>query len=331
MQRSAADWYRLGNGERDAGRCERAVECFERVVALDPSHAKGWNNLGGAQEMLGRHDAAQRAYRTALEQDPALLQAYANLGHLAESTGDRAGAERWYRAGLERHPGEPSLAHMLAALLGQTTTAPPAGHVAALFDGMAQDFDRLLRSLDYRVPEQLARLALPALKAAAPSARAIDVGCGTGLMGVALAGSGAQVLGIDLSAGMLEQAARCGAYAELIHGELVAELGRVAPASAHAVIAADVFIYFGDLDPAYGAAARALAPSGVFVFSVEEMEGAPFQLQPNGRYAHSVAYLRSLAAQRGLVELAMEPVGLRREGTGYAPGRLACFARPAGR
>jgi predicted TPR repeat methyltransferase len=330
MERSAADWYRLGNEERDAGRCEQAVECFERTVALDPSHAKGWNNLGAANEMLGRHAAALRAYRTALEKDPLLVQAYANLGHLADSSGDRAGAERWYRTGLERMPGEPSLAHMLGALLGETTSGPPPGHVGALYDGMAQDFDRLLSSLGYRAPEDLARLVLPVL-AAVPSPRVIDLGCGTGAMGAALSGSGAQVLGIDLSARMLEQAANRGAYAELVHGELVAELGRAAPASAHAVLAADVFIYVGALEPTYRAAARALAPGGVFAFTVEESEGAPFQLQPNGRYTHSVAYLRGLAAQCGLVEVAMQPVDLRREGAGYTPGRLACFASPAGR
>jgi predicted TPR repeat methyltransferase len=278
--------------------------------------------------MLGRGDAAQRAYRTALEKDPLLLEPYLNLAHLAASGGDRAGAERWYRAGLERHPGEPNLEHMLRALLGETTSAPPPGHVAALFDGMAQDFDRLLGALGYRVPEELARLALPVLKAA-PSPLAVDIGCGTGLVGAALSGSGARVIGIDLSAGMLQQAARRGVYAELIHGELVEELGRVAPGSAHAVLAGDVFIYLGDLAAAFRSAARALSPGGVFVFSVEEIESAPFQLQPSGRYAQSVAYIRGLAAQCGLVERAMEPFGLRREGAGYARGRLVSFARAA--
>jgi predicted TPR repeat methyltransferase len=174
------------------------------------------------------------------------------------------------------------------------------------------------------VPEALANLVQTELEA---DAFVIDLGCGTGLVGKALAGSGARLTGVDLSARMLEIAARRDAYAKLEQGELVDVLARMPAGSARAVLSADVFIYIGDLAAVFAAVARVLAPRGLFAFSVEGLESGSYQLQPTGRYAQSPAYLRSLAALTGLEERAMERTFIRREGHGHAEGWLALFAK----
>ena len=56
----------------------------------------------------------------------------------------------------------------------------------------------------------------------AASAPIVDAGCGTGKVGIALrdAGWGGGLIGLDLSGGMLGQAAKSGAYDALIRGSL---------------------------------------------------------------------------------------------------------------
>jgi len=328
--RQARAWYRLGNVREEQGRDEAAADCFEHAVALDPAHAQAWNNLGGARQRLGREDEAVAAYRRAMQADPRLPQPYLNLGRLAGTRGEHALAAECFNAGLAQHPGDPTFEHLVAAAGGRKTARAPVGYVTTLFDGLAPQFERhLVKDLQYHVPEALAQLVRPALLAAAPPARVIDLGCGTGLVGIALAAAGAQITGVDLSPRMLEIAAGRGVYARLEQGELVEVLGRTAAGSVHAVVAADVFIYVGDLEAVFASVARVLAPGGVFAFSVEALEGGDYRLQPTGRYAQSPGYLRALASHTGMIEQRLERSRIRREAHAHAEGWLALFAKAA--
>jgi predicted TPR repeat methyltransferase len=59
------------------------------------------------------------------------------------------------------------------------------------------------------------------------------------------------------------------------------------------VLAADVFIYVGALEPVFAGVARVMPPGGVFCFSVEACEEGPdLALRPSLRYAHSLAYIQ---------------------------------------
>lgn len=323
----ARAWYRLGNVREEQDRDAEAAACFQRALALDPAHAQAWNNLGGARQRAGDLEGAIDAYRRSIAADPDLAQPYLNLGRLYGARGEQARAAECFEAGLARHPGDPSFAHLVAAARGASSARPPEGYVTTLFDSVAPQFERhLVEDLEYRVPQALAAMVRPRL---ASGARVIDLGCGTGLVAAALAGGGAQITGIDLSPRMLEIAAARGLYARLEQGELAEVLARMAPASAQAVLAADVFIYVGDLEAVFAAVARVLAPRGQFAFSVEGLESGTYRLLPSGRYAQSPAYLRALAQRFGLAELALERTRIRREAQGHAEGWLALFARRA--
>lgn len=322
----ARAWYRLGNVREEQGRDLDAEACFEKAVALEPTHAQAWNNLGGARQRLGHAHAAD-AYRRAMAADPRLTQPYLNLGRLAVERGDQAGAIEHFSAALAQHPGDPTFEHLLAAARGRNTAIAPPGYVTALFDGIAGQFEHhLVADLEYRVPADLAALARPGLAA---GSRVMDLGCGTGLIGTALAGSGARITGVDLSPRMLDISARGGAYEQLELGDVVEVMRRSAAASLQAVFAADVFIYLGNLEGVFAEVARALAPGGLFAFSVEGTESSSYQLLPTGRYAHSAGYLRALAARHQLQERRLERARIRRQGSGYAEGWLALLLKPA--
>ena len=62
------------------------------------------------------------------------------------------------------------------------SAAPPSAFVETLFDQYAEKFDdALVKTLDYRVPEFLAEAI--AAQGREKFGLAIDLGCGTGLMG----------------------------------------------------------------------------------------------------------------------------------------------------
>jgi len=322
----ARAWYRLGNQREDEGRDAEALDCFERAVALDPAHAKSWNNLGAASQRLGQPGRAEQAYRNALRCDPSLLQPSLNLGRLHEGRGEFALAAECYRAALAHHPGEPMLQHLLAAASGENTHRAPPGYVQSLFDEQAPRFDaHLVGDLDYRIPGRLAELLRPLLPPA--SARVLDLGCGTGLCGAALAGDSVELVGVDLSAGMLREAAKRGIYARLLQQDALEALQACAPGSFAAIVAADVFIYIGDLRGMFAAATRALATGGVFAFTVEALEAGDYRLQPSGRYAHSLDYLRELADGSGLRSGHVSTTRIRRDGKGYAAGSILVLTK----
>ena len=78
------------------------------------------------------------------------------------------------------------------------------------------------------------------------------------------------------------------------------------------IVAADVFIYVGELAPVFAAAHSALDAGGVFCFSAEaaHADNVDHELLASLRYAHSPRYLAALAAQHGfeVVEIVARPI-----------------------
>jgi predicted TPR repeat methyltransferase len=109
------------------------------------------------------------------------------------------------------------------------------------------------------------------------------------------------LVGVDISAKMLEKAAARVVYDRLVKSEIVDFLNG-APESFDLLVAADVFIYLGELDRVFAAAQAALRRGGHLSFSVEASDGNGFAIRPSRRYAHSLPYLRQLTAKHGFVE-----------------------------
>jgi predicted TPR repeat methyltransferase len=294
--------YAYAQGCLDDGDPDAAMEMAEQALEIAPRFAPAWFLLGRAREarhgLTGRaadHHAALRAYANALEIDP----------------DDREGA----RIALVRI-GD-----------GAAGTAISPGYVQALFDAYAPRFDRhLVEGLSYRGHEVLAA----ALDGAGGLGRVIDLGCGTGLVGVALGDRPEHLTGIDLSPGMLGVAERRGCYHRLVPGEVVATLTTEPPESADCVTAADVMIYVGDFSGVLAATARALRPNGRFAFTVQSHPGDGLILGTDARYAHGDALVREAIAAAGLDLQVFEPAAVRRENGIDVPGRVVVAGKPAG-
>ena len=293
--------YQLCNVRQDEGRWSDAEAHFRAALAIEPGHAEAHNNLGVVLQVLGRPAEAEACYARAAELKPALTHPHLNLGRLLEQLGRRAEAIDALRKGLERSAEPEAFRHVLAALQGEVTAGrAPAAYVRQTFDGFAAQFDRrLVDGFEYHVPEAIAAALAEVRRFAPASADVLDLGCGTGLSGMALRGIARTLTGVDLAPKMLEQARARGCYGELAESDLVVWMRASAGARFDVIVAADVLVYLGALEPVFAEAARLARGGALFAFSIEVCEGEDWRLGESGRYAQSAPYIRRLAAEHG--------------------------------
>lgn len=312
----------------ELGELDRAIGLLRHAARLVPGQADIQFNLGVALERSGDRSAAAEAYRQAVAAAPGSGEAWFALARLLEMAGRASEALAAFRRVLDIDPAHAGARHMTAALSGDNPEAPPEGYVRALFDDYARQFDdALVTGLQYGTPEMLSRL----ISEAAPDRRferALDLGCGTGLAGGAIAAVTGHLEGIDLSPGMVARARQRGIYAALHVGDIGDHLRASAGCGRRydLVLAADVLVYVGDLDPLFAAVAACLSPDGLFAFSVERLEVGTFRLQPSGRYAHAEPYVADLASRHRLGVRSMGRGILRRDHGRPVDGTLYILA-----
>ncbi|CAM5772190.1 methyltransferase [Labrys miyagiensis] len=251
----------------------------------------------------GEPAAAAELVEQALERAPGWAVGWFALGELREAAGDRDKAQEAYRHSLALDLSDVAGAGARLARLGAAPAdgAMTAAHVAALFDDYAPRFERsLVGDLSYRGPALLLA-ALAKVRQPAAFGRALDIGCGTGLAGETFATLCAGIEGCDLSQAMLAEAARKQVYRHLVRAEAVAFLAGEADSSADLILAADVFVYLGDLGALFRQAARVLQQGGLFAFTAQRQDGPePFTLNHDTRYAHSHGGIEAWAAAAGM-------------------------------
>ena len=287
-------------------------------------------NHAAALAADGDHAAAAEVLEQALERTPAWAEGWLTLGDWRQRLGDREAAVAAYAraAGLDT-AGRLGADLRLAALGGRSVPAAmSADYVRSLFDDYAPRFDRALtEGLGYEAPQRLA--AALAILGERRFSSALDLGCGTGLMGVAIRARVDRLAGFDLSEGMLKRAAARGIYDRLAAGDAVALMEAEAESGFDLVLAADFLPYVGELAPLFAAVGRVLAAGGVLAFCAERHDGDGFVLGEALRYRHAPVLIAEVAEAVGLTVLAVEPVSLRRERGVPVPGLTGLMVRPA--
>jgi predicted TPR repeat methyltransferase len=359
----------------ELGRTADAVACLAEASRAYPGNAGFATGLATAQEAAGDPDAAlaqveprnaaillcvrRRDFRQAVRLAEATRRAgiadacaLGLLGHALSSLGRHEEATDAYAEALKLGPHDPYVRHLVAAagVLPNSTRAP-AEYLRAVFDGYAERFEQHLVSLGYRMPGVFRGVLRehPMIAAGQRVGPVLDLGCGTGLVAVAIADLPVgPLVCVDVAPQMLAQAAAKGLYAELCEADVLDVLmGRSQPhvGKVHypLILAADVFCYFGALAEVFSAAHARLTLGGWLVCSVEELlpdrdgivpgnSNGDWALLRQGRYAHSLTYLRDAAAAAGFQVLRLEREEVRREANAPVAGLLAVLqrVRPAG-
>jgi predicted TPR repeat methyltransferase len=312
----------LGTIALQVGKHEIAVDLIGKALAINPDDAEAHNNLGLVLHEQGELDDAVASYNKALVINSDYANAHNNLSNTLRSLGRYREAMAHL---IKAHSLEPSekYVHQLNSLQGITTKNAPREYVEELFEGYAHRFENhLLNQLGYSTPRLMKGIFSDLSLANAPFKTTVDMGCGTGLLGVEFRSMTNNLIGIDLSKKMIEQAEGKQLYDQLLIDDLVSGLSGF-DRKVNLFLSADVFIYVGNLRATFEAVRKAATSDAVFVFSVEDHEGAePFILQKTARYAHSKNYIGSLASQFEFAVLHSQQTTIRKGEQGWINGTI---------
>jgi predicted TPR repeat methyltransferase len=305
----------------DTGQHAQAIEHFREALFLDSGDADTTVELANALIASGDPLAAVEALQPLLRRRPDLASGQLALGRAWLELGERRKAITALHRCLDAGPADPSAVQALIDRIeGDPTETMSHAYVRALFDRYAERFDEdLTIRLKYQAPQVL-RAMVDRIPGIVPgSMDVLDVGCGTGLAGVAFRSLAGRLHGSDLAPRMVEKARRRGVYDHLEVAELVGGIAKT-PSAWDLVVAADVLVYVGDLVPVMDAATVGLRPGGLFCATVEQCAGDSFVLGPSRRYAHSAAYIRRVATEAGLDLIVLEEAVPRWEKGQPVPG-----------
>jgi predicted TPR repeat methyltransferase len=326
--RFAPGLVNLGLAYQSVGRLSEAFDCYQKAVAIAPDMVEGHFNLGNLLRHMNQLVPAAESFQAALRLAPNLAAGWRNLASTLQGLGRLAEARDAYQRALALDPAHVGAQHMLAALEQRPSDAPPSGYVRDLFDGYADTFEQdVLTNLHYRIPELIgARLKDRLSKKRI--GRALDLGCGTGLIGLNIKPLVDRLEGLDVAPNMVAIARSRGVYDQVVSADGLEHL-RFCPAGDYDLVtAADVLIYVGASDGWFREIARLLRSGGLFAFSVESCPGEHFRLGTAGRYQHSDAYIAACAAEAGLTILSQEETPIRKERGEGIPGKLYFLAKP---
>lgn len=351
--------YLLGSLLAEKGDFKSAEKHLGVALELLPTSPYVWNNLGNMRLMAGDDDGALAAWTTAVKFDPNLAEAWCNIGLIHMRNANLENAERFMRRAVaiknialawctlaniaERQgnykeaadvcckvlafePNNQFAQFMLSRLEGSPMSLPPSLTIKKLFDGYARRFEaHLVGELAYSIPDRIIE-TINDHRGERRFGMAVDLGCGTGLMGMGVAKWVDELIGVDLSPKMLEVAREKGVYKRLVESDLTEFL-----AAENIVfdlfLAADVVNYLGELQVLFRTAFSKAAEKALFVFSTEKHTGEGWELRNTGRYMHSISFVRQCAELAGWSVLVCEEVTVRLEGKTPVEGNLFLLIR----
>ena len=337
--------FNRGNALKALGQLDAAIASFDQAIAIEPQFAEAFVNRGLALHDHAQYEAAAASFAQAIHLKPDFAEAYFNRGlalqacqpaqaHLDEAiamfgqacqrlpngplphlTHARAlakaqrfaEAEAAARRALAADPSDSCGAGMFLAGLGVAPMPEriPDALLHTLYNARATTWDS-----GENAHYQGAALVGQALLARRPHELldVLDAGCGTGMVGSLVRPRARQLVGVDMSQPMLDRAQEKGDYDALVCGDLVAYLA-THPQAFDAVVSAATLIHFASLRPIFDAAALALRPQGLFIFTVFPNEKDPLGfgvdhldgMAQGGCYVHGRQYLQNLALDTGFV------------------------------
>jgi len=319
----------LGSVLREQGKLNEAAVSSERAISLNPSIAEAHSNLGNVLIEQGKIDEAVACCQRAISIDPSIAIIHYNLGNALQEKGDLVEAIHSFQKAVAIEPDFEEAQHILNAILGKTTKRPPRKYVESLFDAYAGEFEaRLVDKLEYKMPSLLKKTLINSGVAKSRFKAMLDLGCGTGLAGVAFKDVAESLVGIDLSGNMIREAETKDVYDELYVDDIIDRLGKLEK-KFDLTVAADVLVYIGELRELFNSVRQHSTEGALFVFSTEHADSGEFSLQNTGRYTHSKEYVLSVATEAGFHLEHFSKSNLRKEKGTWILGGIYLFSLDA--
>ena len=82
LNKTAENFYTLGNIQKKQKKFEDAIESFKEAIKANPNFSEAYNNLGSTQKSLNKFEEAIFSYKKAIDLKASNVQAYYNLASL---------------------------------------------------------------------------------------------------------------------------------------------------------------------------------------------------------------------------------------------------------
>lgn len=313
-------FFNLALTLKNMRRFDEAKTHYQWAIDLNPQDADAHYNLGVLLRQMDQPADAASAFGAAVDLAPGYLAAHKHLAALHHLLGNREEALASYRKILELDPANDSARHMIAALGGESPADSPLSYVQELFDSFSAEYETTMgEKLECAVEKKLRQLLDHHAKGRS-FAKGLDMGCGTGLSGIAFKERISHFTGFDLSAGMLARAREKDIYDDLQQDDIIGFLEK-SEETFDFFLAADVFVYLGDLEPVFALVRSKARTNAHFLFSTEKC-AERFVLQQSGRYAHGENYIRKIALKYGFTVADHTQAELRKEKGEWIKGNL---------
>lgn len=303
--KSLEPYLGLAKANNSEGNIETALKLYQQCLSINPDNVEANVNLGNILFNKGKPKDAMTYIQKAIKIDPTSITAHHSLGNIYFELNEKEKAIFEYKEVLKIDPNHP-IAYLVVTMTGENTNTNTQEYIEKLFDQYAKTFDEsLVENLKYNVPF-LIQNEFTSFFGNIQKLEILDLGCGTGLIGESLKKSVKSLVGVDLSAKMLQIAEKRNIYTRLEKKEIFEMMSNDKESSYDAIIAADVFIYIGELNLIFSEVNRLMKNKGLFIFSIEALEHTlhkdkhDFYLHESGRYAHSLSYLNKIANKNNL-------------------------------
>jgi len=282
-------------------RLPEALEEYRKAVILAPTCPEVSNNLGALLRDIGEYEEALGLFFNALAYNNNLETASINIWEtivlLASKSPDKALkiAQNWQKT----YPTNQFATYALSALKGETVENNQNFN-EILFDNFADNYEVVMQNLAYSAPLAISRIA------GRLEGRIVDLGCGSGLVGMVIKKTSNYLIGVDISANMIAKAKEKNIYDELIKSDIYTFLHN--RTDFDWIIAADVLCYFGNLEQFLS-----LCGNKKLIFTIETTNTEDYQIQINGRYKHNPKYIKQLLKNLGRNNITTQSLTLRKE------------------
>lgn len=308
-------------------RFENALTHYQLLLEQSPHESEYLYNAGVAQMMLGHLNEAQALFSTLLIQDPSHFAGLNNLAAVYQRLGQREQAIELLTKAHQLAPDNAACAFMLNAMTQQDThVASCPEYVTNLFNNYALYYEsHMQQALKYQLPHRIAQIQHTLLPEKVNAA--LDLGCGTGLMGIILREGCHHLTGVDLSPKMLAHAREKGIYDVCDEDELIHWLETHFDQRFDLIVAADVLPYFGDLNVFFKRVSTCMMTEGLLIISCEISAQDDWLLQSTARFCHHPQYVESVAQQHGLTLVQTTCVVARQQANGTVSENVYVFKK----
>tara|TARA_B100000214_G_C23957574_1_gene623641 strand:+ start:914 stop:2092 length:1179 start_codon:yes stop_codon:yes gene_type:complete len=331
-----------------------ALKCYKDAIIIDKNNPVYFNNRGNLYWDMGEEELADKDYNKSLDINPKYYDALINLIKLRQYQELHEEAENLCLKALEINKNnnmgfkllgisqinqrkidlgiknlnisqkikfDRSIEHQIDILKGKEVDTTPMEFIENTFDHYANKFDHhLINILNYSVPNFIEK-ELNLIDKKIKFENAIDLGCGTGLCGKFLKKKSSKLIGIDISPRILEQADKKNIYDKLICSNFIDYLKKTS-SQFDLFVAADVFIYTGEISETFDLIKKRASKESYFIFSIETLKQGNYKLQETGRFSHSENYIKQKSIENSMILISKKDIKVRKEKNEWIKGQL---------